>query len=98
MEACPGAGKSAMAAMIAEEWLKDDHVDHVIIIAPWKPVVAGIVNECRTMGLETDRQLFASTGYSKPTHEVTVMTHSAGCKASVCEQVDKCREAGYRLA
>jgi superfamily II DNA or RNA helicase len=87
LEACPGAGKSAMAAMIAKEWLQLGFVDHVVVIAPWRPVVASITEACSKMELTTSRSIFAGTsGYTAPpSWEVSVTTTSAGCSAKTVE-------------
>jgi hypothetical protein len=38
LEACMGAGKSAVAAMIAEALLRQDVIDHVLVLVPWKSI------------------------------------------------------------
>lgn len=95
LEACPGAGKSAMSAMIAKEWLQDSVVDHVVVIAPWKTVVASIQKACDKMELHTFRSLFVSaSGYtSPPSWEVTVLTTQSGCSKKTAEAL---REWGNR--
>jgi superfamily II DNA or RNA helicase len=76
-----------MAAMIAKEWLQVGEVDHVVIIAPWKTVVASVQKACDEMSLTTYRSLFVSaSGYtSPPGWEVTVLTTQAGCSKKTAE-------------
>jgi len=99
IEACPGAGKSAMAAMIAAEWLQKDAVDHVIIAAPWKPVVASIEKSCSQFQMSTRRNLFYGSGYQHtPSWEITALTTTTACSAKTIEAVQNwIRTEGWRF-
>ncbi len=99
IEACPGAGKSAMAAMIAAEWLQQSIVDHVIIAAPWKPVVASIEKSCSQFQMMTRRNLFYGSGYQhSPSWEVTALTTTTVCSSKTIEAIKNWkRNDGWRF-
>jgi superfamily II DNA or RNA helicase len=95
IEACPGAGKSSMAAMIAKEWLNRQIVNHVLIIAPWKPIVASICAKCSEFHLETSRSLFRGTRYHPvPFWDVTVMTNTGTFSSDILETLRQWRNTG----
>ena len=99
IEACPGAGKSTMAAMIAAEWLQQNIVDHVIIAAPWKPVVASIEKSCSQFQMSVRRNLFYGSGFQHlPSWEATVLTTKTACSSKTIEAVANWRRTeGWRF-
>jgi superfamily II DNA or RNA helicase len=92
IEACPGAGKSSMAAMIAKEWLNKQLVNHVLIVAPWTPIVASICMKCDEFHLETKRDFFnGSRFHPQPHWDVTVLANKGAFKDSVLDAIRQWR-------
>lgn len=57
LEACPGAGKSAMAAMMADALLNDDRfqelygVEHVVALVPWSSIQGSVAGPGGSAGM-----------------------------------------------
>ena len=81
IDACPGAGKSTMAAMLAASWLNDDalSLDHVLVAAPWKSICQSMAEKFDMLGLDTRERFFYGTKYDAiqkpPTMEATITTY-----------------------
>jgi hypothetical protein len=88
LEACMGAGKSAMAAWLAKTLLDDQGVEHVIVLVPWMSIqgdvdkgMLGAFGE--TMGLDARDRFFTygrrQVRQPRPKMDATITLYQEVC-------------------
>lgn len=106
-EACMGAGKSAMAAMISKSLLTDHGVDHVIVLVPWRSIqgdvdkgMLGAFGE--SMGLDARDRFFTygrrQVRQPRPRMDATVTLYQEVCCQEAIETLKMWKSEGFTFA
>jgi superfamily II DNA or RNA helicase len=109
LEACMGAGKSAVAASIAKYLLEreQDPVDHVLVLVPWKSIQGDVEKGMlgtfgKTFGIDARDRFFT---YSRrqvqqpvPQLEATITTYQEVCDQRAIDTLKMWKAKGFRFA
>ena len=111
MEACMGAGKSAMAAWISKALLQDEDqekgVDHVLVLVPWKSIQGDVDKGMMgafggLQGLDCRDRFFT---YSRrlpkqplPKMDATITLYHEVCNQEAVETIKMWKQDGFRFA
>jgi superfamily II DNA or RNA helicase len=107
LEACMGAGKSAMAAWLAKILLDDHGVDHVLVLVPWVSIqgdvdkgMLGAFGE--TMGLDARDRFFTHSRRQvrqpRPRMAATITLYHEVCCQEAIETLKMWKAEGFTFA
>jgi len=104
-EACMGAGKSAMAALIAK-FLLDNHVDHILVLVPLRSIQGdtekGMLGTFAEMGLDPRDRFFTFSRRQprqpRPNMDATVTLYHEVCDQQAIETLKMWKADGFTFA
>ncbi len=107
IEACMGAGKSAIAARLAKHLLEmPNAVDHVLVLVPWKSIQGDIEKGMlgafgKLFGLDARSRFFT---YARQAHQpipaldATITLYQEVCNCAAIETLEWWKSKGFRFA
>jgi superfamily II DNA or RNA helicase len=108
LEACMGAGKSALAAWIAKALLeKEDGVDHVLVLVPWRSIQGDIEKGMlgafgATMGLDARDRFFTlrrrQARQPRPGMDATITLYQEVCNQEAVDTLKMWKTEGWSFA
>ncbi len=109
LEACMGAGKSAMAALLAKVLLErePDGVDHVIVLVPWRSIQGdaekGMLGAFgQTMGLDARDRFFTlarrQARQPRPNMDATITLYQEICCQPAIDTIKMWKADGWTFA
>ena len=109
LEACMGAGKSAMAAAMAKALLQDEQngVDHVLVLVPWKSIQGDIDKGMMgafssLMAIDSRERFFTHSRrlvkQPRPKMEATVTLYHEVCNQAAVDVLRMWKQEGFRFA
>ena len=105
-EACMGAGKTTVAAMMAKTLLDDYGLDHVLVLVPAKSIQGdiekGMLGTFGQMGLDTRDHFFTLSRRQprqpRPEMDATVTLYQEVCCEEALETLRMWKQDGFRFA
>lgn len=105
-EACMGAGKSAMAAIIAQKLLNDHEVDHVLALVPWRSIQGdtdkGMLGTFANLGLDPRDRFFTHSRrlarQPRPKMDATITLYQEACCQEAVETLTMWKREGFTFA
>jgi superfamily II DNA or RNA helicase len=106
MEACPGAGKSVMAAEFARHLIESGQCDFVLAAVPWKSIQgdenSGMIRAFDQRGMDVRERLFVRSArlveQPLPKHDAVVTTYSEVMTQETVETMTRWHGRGKRFA
>ena len=106
-EACMGAGKSAMAAWIAQSLLNNHSVDHILVLVPWRSIQGDVDKGMlgafgKLMGLDARDRFFTYSRRQprqpRPKMDATVTLYQEVCDQAAIETLRMWMADGFTFA
>jgi superfamily II DNA or RNA helicase len=108
LEACMGAGKSAMAAWIAQTLIKEYGIDHILVLVPWQAIQGdidkGMLGAFGEMGLDARDQFFSykrrQARQPRPEMDATIVLYQGICSQDTLDTISmwQADPRGFRFA
>jgi len=107
IEACMGAGKSAMAAWIAKVLLDDYAIDHVLVLVPWRSIQGdaekGMMGAFgNLMGLDARDRFFVlkrrQARQPRPDMDATITLYQEACNQEAIDTLKMWQADGFAFA
>jgi superfamily II DNA or RNA helicase len=107
LEACMGAGKSALAAWIAKVLLEEHDLDHVIVLVPWRSIQGdaekGMLGAFgKLLGLDARDRFFTlvrrQARQPRPRMEATITLYQEVCNQEAIETIKMWKADGFSFA
>ena len=105
-EACMGAGKSSMAAMLSKSLLDEYDVDHVLVLVPWKSIQGdvdkGMLGTFSHMGIDARDRFFTfkrrQPRQPRPDLDATITLYQEVCCEEAVETLRMWKQDGFSFA
>jgi superfamily II DNA or RNA helicase len=107
LEACMGAGKSALAAWISKVLLDEHGIDHVIVLVPWRSIQGDVEKGMlgafgQLMGLDARDRFFTlkrrQARQPRPDMDATITLYQEVCNQEAIETLKMWKADGFTFA
>jgi superfamily II DNA or RNA helicase len=107
LEACMGAGKSAMAAWMAQHLLEQRGVDHVLVLVPWRSIQGDVEKGMlgafgQLLGLDARDRFFTfkrrMPKQPRPQMDATITLYQEVCNEEAVETLNMWKADGFTFA